>query len=79
MPPRRSRPTWRTPPGGRSTGAARPAFLSDEDREIGVLDDVALDDDGALTALIVGPARIDADDLLGVGTYATVVRDPGGP
>jgi len=44
-----------------------------------VLDDVDLDDDGALTSLVVGPTRLDAGDLLGIGSYATVVRDPHGP
>jgi sporulation protein YlmC with PRC-barrel domain len=49
--------------------------LSDQGREVGSLDDVEIDDDGAIVSLLVGDRRVEAADLLGIGTYATVVRD----
>lgn len=52
--------------------------LTDQGREIGVLDDVTIDDDGTVSSLVVGTVAVTSEDLLGIGSYATVVRDPAG-
>ena len=59
----------------RKGGALGGRVLSDQGREVGSLDDVEIDDDGAIVSLLVGDRRVEAADLLGIGTYATVVRD----
>ncbi len=63
----------------RGGGALGGRVLTDQGREVGVLDDVAIDDGGGLNSLVVGSMTVPADDLLGIGSYATVVRDPDGP
>ena len=65
-------PGWRPL---RGNGALGGRVLTDQGRELGALGDVDLADDGAIVALVVGSSRVEAEDLLGVGTYATVVRD----
>lgn len=51
--------------------------LSDGGRELGTLADVDIDaETGAVEAVVVGDDRLDADTLHGIGSYATVVRDP---
>ena len=59
----------------RKGGALGGRVLSDQGREVGSLNDVEIDDDGAIVSLLVGDRRVEADDLLGIGSYATVVRD----
>jgi sporulation protein YlmC with PRC-barrel domain len=61
--------------GLRGNGALGGRVLTDQGREVGALADVDIADDGALVALLVGEQRVDADELLGVGSFATVVRD----
>jgi len=65
--------------GLRGNGALGGRVLTDQGREIGVLDDVTIEDDGSLTSLVVGTVNVGSEDLLGIGSYATVVRDPSGP
>ncbi len=51
--------------------------LSDGGRELGSLTDIDLDaESGTLHAVVLGDRRLEADSLHGIGTYATVVRDP---
>ena len=50
-------------------------MLTDQGREVGGLNDVEIDDGGAMVSLLVGDRRVEADDLLGIGSYATIVRD----
>lgn len=51
--------------------------LSDGGRELGSLTDIDLDaESGALQSVVLGDRRLEADSLQGIGTYATVVRDP---
>lgn len=61
--------------GLKATGALGGRVLTDQGREVGSLNDVDIDDDGTMVALLVGDRRVEADDLLGIGSYATVVRD----
>jgi len=61
--------------GLKANGAIGGRVLTDQGREVGSLSDVDLDDDGAMVSLLVGDRRVEADDLLGIGSYATVVRD----
>ena len=61
--------------GLKANGAIGGRVLTDQGREVGSLNDVDIDDDGAMVALLVGDRRVEADDLLGIGSYATVVRD----
>jgi len=61
--------------GLKANGAIGGRVLTDQGREVGSLNDVDLDDDGAMVSLLVGDRRVEADDLLGIGSYATVVRD----
>ncbi len=63
----------------RANGALGGRVLTDEGRDVGPLDDVEIDDDGALAALLIAATRVGADTLLGIGSYATIVRDPAGP
>jgi sporulation protein YlmC with PRC-barrel domain len=49
--------------------------LTDQGREIGPLQDIDIDDDGSITALITAAGPIAADDLIGIGSYAVVVTD----
>jgi sporulation protein YlmC with PRC-barrel domain len=62
----------------RANGALGGRVLTDQGRDVGPLDDVDIDDDGTLSALVIATDRVGADDLLGIGSYATVVRDPAG-
>ena len=51
--------------------------LADSGTDIGVLDDIEIDpSDGSITAIHVGPHDLPGDALLGVGSYAVVVRAP---
>jgi sporulation protein YlmC with PRC-barrel domain len=59
----------------RKGGALGGRVLTDQGREVGSLNDVEIDDDGAIVSLLVGDRRVEADDLLGIGSYASVVRD----
>ena len=59
----------------RGNGALGGRVLTDQGRELGPLDDIDLDDDGAIVALVVGASRVEPEDLLGIGSYATVVQD----
>ena len=61
--------------GLKANGAIGGRVLTDQGREVGSLNDVDIDDDGAMVSLLVGDRRVEADDLLGIGSYATVVRD----
>jgi uncharacterized protein YrrD len=63
----------------RGAGALGGRVLTDQGREIGVLDDVTIEDDGSVTSLVVGTMTVASQDMLGIGSYATVVRDPAGP
>jgi uncharacterized protein YrrD len=62
----------------RGDGALGGRVLTDEGRGRGVLDDVEFDDAGDLVALLVASDRVVPDDLIGIGSYATVVRDRAG-
>jgi len=68
-------PTRRSLRGDHALGGL---VLTDQGRQVGALDDVAVTDDGALESLRVSDVVIPADALLGIGTFATVVRDPAG-
>jgi sporulation protein YlmC with PRC-barrel domain len=61
--------------GLKANGAIGGRVLTDQGREVGSLNDVDIDDEGAMVSLLVGDRRVEADDLLGIGSYATVVRD----
>jgi uncharacterized protein YrrD len=63
----------------RGAGALGGRVLTDQGRDVGVLDDVTIEDDGSLSSLVVGTIVVSPQDLLGIGSYATVVRDPAGP
>lgn len=64
-------------PGLRGGKALGGRVLTDEGRELGVLDDVDVDvDTGAVVAILLADGRLPPEALLGIGTYATVVRDP---
>jgi uncharacterized protein YrrD len=63
----------------RSGGALGGRVLTDQGRDVGVLDDVTIEDDGSLSSLVVGTMTVAPEELLGIGSYATVVRDPAGP
>ena len=53
--------------------------LTDAGRELSALVDLDVDPlSGAVTSLSLGDRTLPADALLGVGSYATVVTDPGG-
>jgi uncharacterized protein YrrD len=52
--------------------------LTDQGRQLGELDDVVITDDGAVEALVVAGVSVPADAVLGIGSFATVVRDPNG-
>jgi uncharacterized protein YrrD len=49
--------------------------LTEQGREIGPLHDVDVDETGAVTGLDVAGGVVAAADLLGIGSYATVVAD----
>jgi sporulation protein YlmC with PRC-barrel domain len=49
--------------------------LTDQGREIGPLQDIDIDDDGAVTTLTTATGLIPAGDLIGIGSYAVMVTD----
>ena len=50
-------------------------LLTEQGREVGPLQDIEIDEGGAVTGLIAPNGTIDAADLLGIGSYAVVVAD----
>lgn len=51
--------------------------LTDGGRELGALTDVDIDaESGRVVAILVGDRSLDAESLLGIGSYAAVVREP---
>jgi uncharacterized protein YrrD len=68
-------PTRRALRGGGVLGGR---VLTDQGRQMGSLDDVTIEEDGSVTSLIVGTVEVPSQELLGIGSYATVVRDPTG-
>jgi sporulation protein YlmC with PRC-barrel domain len=52
-------------------------LLTDHGNELAAVDDVEIDDSGAVVELVAGDERIGGDRLRGVGSYAVVVEaDP---
>ena len=67
-------------PGGiGQTKALGGRVLTDQGRDIGPLQDIDIDEDGAVTGLTAAHGSIAAADLLGIGSYAVVVVDHNGP
>jgi len=65
-------------PGCRLGGVFGRRVLTDEGRELGPLSTMEVDEgSGALTSLVLSDRRIMPDQLIGIGSYATVVHDPG--
>ena len=48
--------------------------LGDDGMALGAVDDLEADDDGTVRALVVDGATVGGERLLGVGSYAVVVR-----
>ncbi len=64
-------------PGCRQAKVLGGRVLTDEGRELGPLGTIDIDpDSGAIEALVLADRRVPADQLIGIGSYATVVHDP---
>lgn len=48
--------------------------LGDDGTELGTVDDLEADDDGTVRSLTVGGVAVEGERLLGIGSYAVVVR-----
>ena len=64
-------------PGCRQAKVLGGRVLTDEGRELGPLATIDIDpDSGAVEALVLADRRVAADQLIGIGSYATVIHDP---
>jgi sporulation protein YlmC with PRC-barrel domain len=64
-------------PGCRGGGVLGGRVLTDRGRELGPLSTIDVDpESGAVKAIVLADRQLPADQLVGIGSYATVVRDP---